>query len=351
MLELAIAQLTGAVQQFRAWVRDNPWPVYMLSAGAIIFLWLLIQTIRLDNMGFREHSFWDWMELLIVPAVIATGVWWLNREERQTEREIASDRRHQGTLEAYFDRMTQLLLEEDLGRNDRNEEADDVEGGKRGHLAASIARARTLAVLRTLDPARVSAVIRFLLETKVGEKSLAEIVPLAGGNLRGVKWLGPQASLREAQLSGADLSEANLNRANLSKANLSGAHLLYANLGSAYLTEANLTGAFLVGADLTRAKLGQADLGWALLAMADLTGANLVKADLRGAGLSGANLSEADLSKVDLSEADLAGATVTTDQLLQARTLEEATMPDGTKYEEWIKRQETEQAEPHEQDD
>lgn len=49
----------------------------------------------------------------------------------------------------------------------------------------------------------------------------------------------------------------------------------------------------------------------------------------RGASLKGA----------DLSSANLRGAKVTKEQLAEARSLEQATMPDGAKYEEWIEKQ------------
>ncbi len=60
-----------------------------------------------------------------------------------------------------------------------------------------------------------------------------------------------------------------------------------------------------------------------------LIGADLRKADLFAAGLGDA----------DLSLADLGGAQgVTGDQLeQQAKSLEGATMPNGQKYEDWLK--------------
>jgi uncharacterized protein YjbI with pentapeptide repeats len=81
----------------------------------------------------------------------------------------------------------------------------------------------------------------------------------------------------------------------------------------------------------------------------DLSGANLRNADLSGANLSGADLSRADLRVADLSRARLRGANLrgailrgakgwTEEQLTAAKSLERATMPDGQKYEDWLKR-------------
>ena len=60
-------------------------------------------------------------------------------------------------------------------------------------------------------------------------------------------------------------------------------------------------------------------------------------AHLKNADLSGANLEGANLSNAYLSGANLKGAKVTNEQLDQAFTLEGATMPDGQKYEDWLK--------------
>jgi hypothetical protein len=79
------------------------------------------------------------------------------------------------------------------------------------------------------------------------------------------------------------------------------------------------------------------------LRSADLSRADLDNADLRGADLSGAYLHEARLPYADLREADLALAILTgamgltEEQLEHTKTLEDATMPNGQKYEEWLK--------------
>jgi hypothetical protein len=89
------------------------------------------------------------------------------------------------------------------------------------------------------------------------------------------------------------------------------------------LAAADLGGARLLGADLRAARLGRAHPGKAFLRWADLFRANLKEADLRGAYLRGAKLWQARGS--------------TEEQLMEAGSLEGATMPDGQKYENWIK--------------
>jgi uncharacterized protein YjbI with pentapeptide repeats len=85
--------------------------------------------------------------------------------------------------------------------------------------------------------------------------------------------------------------------------------------------------------DLSGAYLWQANLVGTDLGGADLSGAHLLQANLGLADLSGANLSGAILD-----DAIMAGAEgITREQLDQASSLEGATMPDGQKYEDWLK--------------
>ena len=200
------------------------------------------------------------------------------------------------------------------------------------------------------------------------------------------------ANLSGANLSGADLSGANLSGADLSGADLSGTNLTEANLTEVNLTEANLRKANLRKATLDKAIFSYADLSGANLsgawtrlvpqissaspsanfqaanfAYAILSNANFIQADLRYANfnsahlnntdLSGANLSEAnllegdcirlrngrtivggvvgnkpaDLSGANLYCANLSRARIEHEQWEKAKTLEGATMPDGSK--------------------
>jgi uncharacterized protein YjbI with pentapeptide repeats len=181
-------------------------------------------------------------------------------------------------------------------------------------------------------------------------------------------------SLKETDLRGAYLNATDLNEADLSKANLLGVDLSASNLHIAILRNANLRTADLTASILSNADLRQADLRGAYLSRANLTeadmsGAELRNADLRGAFLSRvtlrrANLSEVDLRETDLRETDLRETDLReadlTDASLsgvvlryanlegvvgisneeleqQAASLEGTTMPDGQKYEDWLK--------------
>jgi hypothetical protein len=93
------------------------------------------------------------------------------------------------------------------------------------------------------------------------------------------------------------------------------------------LHEANLRGANLQDAHLQGANLQEADL----------FGARLQEANLRVATLRVANLRVANLQGAKLHRANLQGAKVTDEQLADTRSLQGATMPNGQKYEDWLK--------------
>jgi hypothetical protein len=98
------------------------------------------------------------------------------------------------------------------------------------------------------------------------------------------------------------------------------------------LHRTDLQGANLQKADLHGANLFQAYLHRVEAEEANLRGANLQGATLELAFLQGADLREADLLGANLKRAKLCKAKVTDEQLGTAASLEEATMPDGTKH-------------------
>jgi uncharacterized protein YjbI with pentapeptide repeats len=278
---------------------------------------------------FGEKTLWDWLQLLsalAIPVVLAIAGFWFTaqQEERQraienqraeNEQRLEDQRSQDATLQAYLDQMSELMLEKDLRASEEDSEV------------RTLARARTLTVLGRLGPDRKRSVVQFLSESSLIQNA------------------NPVVDLGAADLSDANLYLINLSDANLSDANLEGANLSHtiledANLSEARLSNAELRYANLEVADLSFASLGHADLSYADLSHADLSSANLYSTDLstanlRGAYLSGAGLTNADLRYADLSDAQ--GVTESALKLSNAR-LKGAIMPNGQKYEDWLKR-------------
>jgi hypothetical protein len=57
-----------------------------------LFIFLTYETYKANNLGFETKTYWDWLELLIIPFVLAIGAFFLQRSERAIDREIAKDR-------------------------------------------------------------------------------------------------------------------------------------------------------------------------------------------------------------------------------------------------------------------
>lgn len=216
---------------------------------------------KLSNRGKQ----WKIRESSIVPLILAIGGFWLNRiqkdrdkkaeeaqkqreedaaiEREKLERESREDNQRETALQAYIDKVSELLLHEGLRESDPEKEA------------RKIARVRTLTVLPRLDADRKRSVLQFLYESGLIDKG-KRIVDLRDADLNGANLL--VVNLSGADLSGAfltaDLAFANLSGAGLHQAHLLGAHLSNVNLCGADLKEANLSDANLSGANLKDAK-------------------------------------------------------------------------------------------------
>jgi uncharacterized protein YjbI with pentapeptide repeats len=289
-----IKRVREFVSRYKGWIAAG---VVVLALGWMGYLRFVRGIGWAAWTGFGGETLLDWLELLIIPIIIAAGAWWLDRRQKKAEREfeqarlekdreIAREKRQDATLEAYFDRMTALLLEEGLRDPDASEKVK------------KIARMRTRVVLRRLDGKRNGHVIRFLEEAGLlsADDPLVSITEI---NLRG-------ADLDSIDLAGSDLSSADLQEARLGSANLRGANLNASDLRRSKLSGSNLSKAALLGTKLGKVWLVHARLRGADLRWADLQETKLVVADLRGADLRGAE----NLDGADFKGAKLDGAKV-----------------------------------------
>jgi uncharacterized protein YjbI with pentapeptide repeats len=264
-------------------------------------------------------TLWDWMQLLIIPVVIAIGGFWLNQLQKSREEKHAAmlevDKQREASLQAYLADMSKLLQQLRESAQD-----DKVRG---------TARMLTLTVLSRLDPKRKGSVLKFLYESGLIDDR-NHLFSFSGADL-GQADLGGR-HLAYAHLNGALGGEADLREANLFRANLQGVHFGKADFSRAELWLANLSNADLGGAKFIGADLKGAKFIGANLSGADLTEADLSKPIPNNEELAHLNLQEADLSGADLSLANLSGAKVTQEQLKKAKSLQGAIMPNGSKH-------------------
>ena len=129
-------------------------------------------TLQPNEQYRPTKTLWDVLQLLIIPIMLAISGFWLNqiqknRELRNTiqqaelEREIAYYNQQETTLQSYLDRMSELLLKENLRTSNPNDEV------------RNIARVRTLTALCQLEANRNSYIFEFLRESKLISKDMS----------------------------------------------------------------------------------------------------------------------------------------------------------------------------------
>jgi uncharacterized protein YjbI with pentapeptide repeats len=223
-----------------------------------------------------------------------------NRErEQQTALQIALDSQREEILQAYIDKMAELLLTESF-RVLHEEEATEI------------ARVRTLTTLEQLDGKRKRIVLQFFYEARLIDKDKC-IISLKEANLK-------DAELRDIILRRADLKEAYLYGADLRDADLSGTCLQSARLDNVRLDNATLSNADLSKARLPEANLARANLSGADLSYASLEGAYMKTARLEGANLQGATYNTKPIQKKSEKEQpifDQSGKPVMIEQITQ----------------------------------
>jgi hypothetical protein len=232
-----------------------------------------------------EKGLWDWLQLLIIPAVLAVGGFLFNQAAIERQQTAEEQRAQEVALQEYINGMENLLLDKDLRKS------------KEGDEVRTLATARTLTVLNRLGSGH--------------DRTLATYYPAIDAiDFR--KQIEKNRVFHEQADRRGDVLRFLVNEDLINNKN-----------PIVDLHDANLVGVFSLQADLSNISLRGAEL-----IAADLSGHNLKNADLREARLGGANLSAADRSGADLREAEGVD-----EELKHAHHLQGATMPDGSKHE------------------
>jgi uncharacterized protein YjbI with pentapeptide repeats len=327
-------------------------------AGIAVLIWL----------GYRRHwqwtgfpagreaggaerparTLWDWLQLLVIPLVLAIAAYALNasqagrdraQQERQAaqERRIASEEARERSLSAYLDRMSDLIVRGNLPH----------EGIRRWGFASpsdaqTLARTLTLVVLRRLDGDQKAVVVQFLWESglikdhrrwkKLHEwplwpewnnefSSRLPAVSLENADLRGIDLSGSllaafgapfdesivtdsQGKVLYQVREGIDLTGADLRGADFSEANLSNASFQEADLRGAVFDDATMSAAIFDQACLTGASFRNAILG----KQREAPPASMKFTGGRDVDFRGANLNQVGMQISRLEDVHLKGA-------------------------------------------
>lgn len=209
--------------------------ILAIVVTAVLWLWR-----KPGWMGFHGRTLWDWLGLLAVPVLVASGTLVLSTVQLRLE----SLRAQEQAIQVYLDHIVAL-------------DHSAVASGP-------IGRAQTRAVLTQVDGTRAARVLAFLDEL--------DLIRVYVTGLEGISLAG--ADLKDLSLAGLDFDEADLARVDFEGAVLRGADFEDANLRFA-----DFKGADLRNTDMTGARLSGADLNHADLRGADLTGAKGISED------------------------------------------------------------------------
>ncbi|MEB3316024.1 MAG: pentapeptide repeat-containing protein, partial [Candidatus Melainabacteria bacterium] len=207
--------------------------------------------------GFQKKSFWDWLQLLIVPLMLALGAFYLNSAADFRDNQIAQEQKHQEILTDYFSKMQDLIVE--------TKKSKQTPGSKESNSKERLllefrptAQALTLSVLEQLDGKRKGKVITYLAESQLititvdnNKPSTQPEIKLDGANLKkivleNVDLYGIIDMKNKGQIiNGIEINNANMEGANLSQVNLFKSNLSGSNLKNATLKNVNFTGSIM----------------------------------------------------------------------------------------------------------
>lgn len=279
-------------------IRDWLWPP-TLARGvvlAIVLLALILGGYVVPWTGFgevgsgedlqRAKSLWDWMELAIVPLLLAVGAYLLNQEAarragmldaantRNARTEEVNNARETAVRE-YLSQMGRLMIEHSVRSNPANVNED----------AKRYMEALTLSILQSFSTDRNA------------QNLPSSVLQVEDGTPGSVK----RADRKDVGKFPQPVRDYPENFLDLRKEILQFLH-------RAGLIEAANPAVSLEGADLAKADLSFVDLEYAGLAGVNLRGATLINAKLAGADLRNSILAEALLAGADLTGANLTGA-------------------------------------------
>jgi hypothetical protein len=226
---------------------DHPCSVSTLGSIAVVVgvavavCGMVIRFRRARWIGFADKTLWDWLQLMVIPLVLAGVAFALNafqneRDQSREDRRAAEQAKktiedqREATLRTYISDMSDLLLEHGLATKNPPSSTRTV-----AHLL-------TLTALRRLDGQRKGVVVQFLSDSQLianwpGDRVnvyASPVVDLDGADLRGVvlddAYLIDGAAFANADLRRAHFRNSYVRRPDFSSADLRGADFTNARL-------------------------------------------------------------------------------------------------------------------------
>jgi uncharacterized protein YjbI with pentapeptide repeats len=276
---------------------NRPWLGLVLSS--LLFLLIIANVAIVSNWisnfkwsGFQKKSFWDWLQLLIVPLMLALGAFYLNSAADFRDYQIAQERKQQEILTDYFSKMQGLIIE--------TKKIKETSGSKESNSDEKLlpefrptAKALTLSVLEQLDGKRKGKVIIYLAESQLititadndnnvtadndnnvtvdnNKPSPQPEINLSGANLKGMVLNDVDQVMVDKKLLGVVIDKADITNSTIKNVRLFvDSKLPESDFSQANLTDVSFTNAYMQGAKFIKSQMTNVDLSNTNLASAN----------------------------------------------------------------------------------
>lgn len=232
-----------------------------------------------ENRREQIKKIWQLTQLPFLTLIIVGALLWSSQQQQETAQRLSGqqqsntiarekDQQDESRLVNYMNNIGDMLVHNNLLQ------------ARGTDIVKAVAQAQTQATLVQLDPVRKAVLIHFLYDTKLISNDY-HVISLV------------DIDVHNAEMQNLDLRDT-----------------------------------YLVGCRLNGSDLRNTNLSYATLVFADLSNADMAGADLHASDMHNINLAGADLAGANLK--DVTG--LTNDQLSKARSLNRATMPDGSRH-------------------
>src|SRR5215207_11709602 len=91
----------------------RPTSQQVLWSIRIVFAFVIVLGVLTLVGRLFDVTLWQWLDLLIIPAVLAVGGYLFTQSENRATREAQEQRTMDEALQAYLDKMGEMLVDKD----------------------------------------------------------------------------------------------------------------------------------------------------------------------------------------------------------------------------------------------
>ncbi|CAF1185632.1 unnamed protein product [Adineta steineri] len=255
-------------------------PKIIIKACSTAIVPLMIGTLTLI-LAYQQH--YQGIQNRQTDLHIAKTQEQLENEKRQQDLHIAEAIQQDTVLNAYLEKVSQLLLSQQFNLS--------------SNTLKSIIRPKTLTTIRQLDATRKTLLVKFLYESSLLMRHETVDSRCKSSDKQDV-------DLQDANLNGIIMGSQNIEteRVNLFRISLSKVTLINSSFTFCFLNCANFERSILDGSSFRNSHLRDTNLIRTSLAYTDFTGATLSGSNLDLANLTGSNILDSQLVDVDSSD-------------------------------------------------